>query len=127
VLAGIDREMDGILDGARARKAEELVQDYVRREPGAVTLVHDLLTSAGVSMDELLADKLADRLDYIERIDRLTAIAESRRNASLHEIDRRRAVLGEKLRRSVHEIEDGEFADGELVLEPPPSEGKNAA
>ena len=39
-------------------------------------------------------------LEYIERIDRLTTIAESRRNSSLREIDRRRAVLGETLRRS---------------------------
>jgi hypothetical protein len=60
---------------------------------------------------------------------RLTTIAESRRNASLHEIDRRRAVLGETLRRSVQEIEDGELviADGELVIEPTAAEGKNAA
>ena len=72
---------------------------------------------------------LRDEIDDIERIDRLTTIAESRRNASLHEIDRRRAVLGETLRRSVQEIEDGELviADGELVIEPTAAEGKNAA
>jgi hypothetical protein len=57
----------------------------------------------------------------------LTAIAETRRNAALREIDRRRAVLGETLRRSVQEIEDADFADGELVRELPPPEGKNAA
>ena len=48
-------------------------------------------------------------LDEIERLDRLTAIAETRRNAALREIDRRRAVLGQTLRRSVQEIEDSEF------------------
>ena len=74
-----------------------------------------------------MANALREKIDDIERIDRLTAIAESRRNAALREIGRRRAVLGETLRRSVREIEDDDFADGELVLELPPAEGKTAA
>ena len=97
------------------------MQEYVRREPDAVTLIHQLLTGAGKSMDGLTADALAEHLDDIERIDRLTTIAESRRNVSLHEIDRRRAVLGETLRRSVQEIEDGEFE----VIETTPAKGRN--
>ena len=119
LLAGINLDMDDILDRARARKAKELVQEYVRREPDAVTLIHQLLTVAGESVDSLTADALAEHLDDIERIDRLTTIAESRRNVSLHEIDRRRAILGERLRRSVQEIEDGEF---EAIEAKPPKE-----
>jgi hypothetical protein len=115
--------MDKILDRAQAHKAKELVQEYVRREPDAVTLVQELLTGAGVSMDALLADALAEKLDDIERINRLTTIAESRRNASLREIDRRQAVLGETLRRSVQEVEDGELK----VIEMTPAKGENAA
>jgi hypothetical protein len=115
--------IEGIMRLARARKAGELVQEYVRRESDAVTLIDELLTSGGKSMDALMAEALAEELDHIERIDRLTAIAESRRNASLREIDRRRAVLGETLRRSVQEIEDAEFK----VIETTPSKGKNAA
>ena len=123
ILDGIGLNMDQVLDDAKRRKAKELVQEYVRREPDAVTLVDELLTDAGVSMDGLMADALAEKLDDIERIDRLITIAESRRNASLHEIERRRAVLGETLRRSVQEIEDGEFE----VIETTPAQGKNAA
>ena len=115
--------MNKVLNDAKRRKAKELVQEYVRREPDAVTLVHELLTDAGMSMDALMADALAKKLDDIERIDRLTTIAESRRNASLHEIERRRAVLGETLRRSVQEIEDGEFEE----IETTPAQGKNVA
>jgi hypothetical protein len=85
------------------------VQEYVRREPDAVTLVQELLADANVSMDKLMADALAENLDDIERIDRLTTIAESRRNDSLREIERRRAVFGETLRRSVQAVEDGEL------------------
>ena len=93
------------------------MQRYARREADAVTLVHKLLTGAGVSMDNFMAHALAEKLDDIERIDRLITIAESRRNASLHEIERRRAVLGEPLRRSLQEIENGEFE----VIDPTPA------
>ena len=124
MLAGINLTVHDLLRVARARKAKELVKAYVGREPDAVALVHELLTGAGVSMDALVADALAkkQKLDYIERIDRLTTIAESRRNDSLREIDRRRAVLGTTLRRSVQEVEDAEFE----VIETTPAKGKNA-
>jgi hypothetical protein len=67
------------------------------------------LETLAESKDFVIADAFAEKLGYIERIDRLTAIAESRRNASLREIERHRAVLGETLRRSVQDIEDAEF------------------
>ena len=117
---------NNVLDDARADKAKELAHEYVRGERDAVTLVNELLTDAGVSMDTFMTKALRKRIDEIERIDRLTTIAETRRNAALREMDRRRAVLGETLRRRVQEIEDVEFADGELVPVPPPAEG-NAA
>jgi hypothetical protein len=120
ILAGIGLDMDEVLNDAKGARQKKLVQEYVRREPDTVTLVHELLTDAGVSMDGLMADALAEKLDDIERIDRLISIVESRRNTSLHEIERRRAVLGETLRRSVQEIEDGEFE----VIETTPAQGK---
>jgi hypothetical protein len=100
----------------------------------AVSLIDELLTGAGISMDSLLADALAekfanaeeldqaDKLDYIERLDRLISTAESRRNASLHDIERHRAVLGEMLRRRVVEIEEDEFKG----IEATPAKRKDA-
>jgi hypothetical protein len=116
-------ELDQYRIDMRAIKLEELIQEYVQRTPTAITRINTLLAAAGVSMDSLATDALAERLDYIERIDRLTTIAENRRNTALREIDRRRAVLGESLRRSVQEIEDGKFE----VIEPTPAIGKDAA
>jgi hypothetical protein len=116
-----DLHLDDILDRARDRKVEELVQAYARREPDAVTLIDEVLADRGVSLDTLVADAVAEQLDDIERIDRLTTIAESRRNASLREIERRREVLGRALRCSVQQIEDAEF------VEATPAKGKNAA
>jgi hypothetical protein len=114
-LAGIRLDLDKLVDHAQAHRAEELVQEYVRHEPDAVTLVDEHLAGAGTSMDTLLADALVEKLDDIERIDRLTAVAEGRRNAALREIDRRRLVLGELLRRSVQELDERE----RKLLEPP--------
>jgi hypothetical protein len=114
VLGSIGLDMNTVLDEARADKAKELVHEYVQGEREAMTLVNELLTEVGMSMDTFMTKALGDKIDDIERIDRLTAIAETRRNAALREIDRHRAVLGKTLRRSVHEIEDDDFADGEL-------------
>jgi hypothetical protein len=121
--AGLD--MDEILRRAQTRKAEELAEEFARHEPGAVKLIRELLAGASTSLEELITKNLCqeDDLDYIERMDHLTAIAEGRRNASLREIDRRRAILGETLRRSVQEIEADEFK----VIETRPAQGKNAA
>jgi hypothetical protein len=121
VLGSIGLKRYHILSDAQATKAKELVQEYLRGERDAVVLIHELFTDAGVSMDDFMADALAEKLDYIERIEHLTAVAETRRNAALREIDRRRAVLGETLRRTVQEIEDDALADGRLVPELPPA------
>jgi hypothetical protein len=122
ILAGINLDMDDVLKSARARKAKELVQDYLQRRPGAIKLIDKLLAGAGSSIDALMVQALPMELDKIERIDRLITIAETRRNAMLREIDRRRAVLSEALRRQVQEVE-GEFE----VVEKTPAEAKSAA
>ena len=78
---------------------------------------------AGMTIDALIVPHLEKQLEYIERVDRLTTIAETRRNASLREIDRRRSALGEKLRRSVQEIEQSELT----LIETTSGKGKDAA
>ena len=122
ILDGANLDMDRILENAKLCKADELAQAYVRHESEAVRLVDEHVADAGTSMDTLLADALAGKLDDIERVDRLTAVAEGRRNASLREIDRRRVVLGETLRRTVQEVDEKECK----LLEPP-AKGEKAA
>ena len=48
-------------------------------------------------------------LTSLERIDRLAALAESRRNAVLREIERHRAVFAQLLRDKVQDVQDAEF------------------
>jgi len=129
ILHRIRLDRSTVLRDARIRRAEELVREYEQLEPDAVSLTDELLTDAGISRDALLANALVEKFDqpeklhYIERLDRLTTTAESRRNASLHEIERHRAVLGEMLRRRVVEIEEDEFK----LIETTPAKRKNAA
>lgn len=122
-LARIGLNLKQVEDDWRAQKMKELAQPYLRHEGDAVTQNQELLSDAGESIDTFMAKALAEKIDIIERIDRLATVAESRRNAALREIERRRAVFGERLRRSVQEIEDDEFE----VIEPTAGEGKNAA
>ena len=64
-------------------------------------------------MDEVMAEAFAAVIDPFERIDRLLASAEARRNNALREIDRHREALGAAMRRGVEEVQDAQFQDVE--------------
>jgi hypothetical protein len=86
-----------------------LVGDWFAREPEAIKRVDQILESAGLSMDAVMAQTLSVKLDDIERIDRMTALAEARRNAILREIDGHREILSQNLRRAAQNVEDGQL------------------
>jgi hypothetical protein len=111
-------DVDKILEQVKIQRAEALVREYARREREAIQRVDELLASSGRTMHDLTVEALPGKLDEIERIDRLIAIAEARRNVSLREIDRRRAVLGEALRWILQEVEEAECE----VIETSPAE-----
>ena len=73
----------------------------------------EMLKEAGFTMDEVMAEAFAAVIDPFERIDRLLASAEARRNNALREIDRHREALGAAMRRGVEEVEDAQFQDVE--------------
>ena len=112
ILVGVGLDLNRVMDEVRDCRAEELVQQLVRREPFATKMIEVFLTEAGVSMDTFMAEGLV-REPRRHRSDRSpnSTIAEDRRNATLREIDRHREALGETLRRSVQEIEDVEFKE----------------
>ena len=55
------------------------------------------------------AQTLSQDLDQIEQIERMTAVAEVRRNNALHEIERHRATFADAPRRNVRKIEEGDY------------------
>jgi len=79
------------------------------------------LNEAGLTIDEATAKTLESKIDVFERIDRMLASAEARRNNALREIDRHRDAAGTAVRRAIDEVEDVEFRDietGQLSGEP---------
>jgi hypothetical protein len=115
----------------RHRREEELVyfdhagglaRRWARQEPDAAKEVNEILAKNGLTMDSVMAQRLVLNLDKIERIDRMSALAEARYNAELREIDRRRDALAQRLRHAARqEIENSQIkavADGEGVKTP---------
>lgn len=80
-------------------------QEWAKQE------VDQVLTRAGLSFDIVIAEGLAAKLDAIERIDRMIASAEGRRNAVLREISRHRDAVAARLARVSEVIEEAEFAE----------------
>lgn len=88
---------------------DELVKKWVKRSPRAIKQVNKLLSSANMTMANVVTNASIEELENIERIDRLITVTEARRNAVYREIDRHRSVFSRALRNKVHEIEDAEF------------------
>ena len=86
-----------------------LAADWAVGDPAAIERVNALLASAGLTMDNVIAQATASELDKIERFNRLIASAEGRRNALLREIEHHRQPFAQRLRAEVHKIENAEF------------------
>src|SRR5262245_22956977 len=105
------------------RDAHNLAEAWARREPSAIKQTDELLGSAGLTMDAVMAQALSLKLNDIERIDRMTATAEGRRNAILREVDRHRTTWGQDLRQAVQQIEAAEIK----VIDAQPGSTRTAA
>jgi hypothetical protein len=86
-----------------------LAKGWARRAPTAVHRVEAELAQAGLTMDHVAARTLGGRIGDFERLERLIANVEFRRNNALREIDMHRAGFGLRLRRRLEEVEDAEF------------------
>jgi hypothetical protein len=104
-------------------RANDLAKAWARRERDAIKQVDELLASAGLTMDAVMSQTLSLKLDDIDRIERLIATAEGRRNAILREVDRHRTTWGQNVRRAVQQIEGAEIK----VIETKPAENNSAA
>jgi hypothetical protein len=104
---GLQQILKPLVDGFL--EEEDLAKAWAARDKGAIKQVDKLLASAGLTMDAVMAQTLSISLDDIERIDRMIATAEVRRNAILHEVDRHRTTWGQELRRAAQQAEEAGF------------------
>ena len=104
---GLARVLTPLLDWP---SADRLSRTWALGDEEASAEVERLLGRAGLTIDAVMAQTLAARIDDVERIDRMVTIAEARRDAVLREIRARRAAFGQALRRAGQAI-DAEFED----------------
>jgi hypothetical protein len=90
-------------------QAETLAEGWAARKSDVVEEVNKTLTSAGLTTDNILAQTFSLKVNDIERIEHMIALAEARRNDTLREIDRHRQTLGQKLRRAAQQLEGGQL------------------
>jgi hypothetical protein len=102
---------------------EALAEEWAAREPRAIKRVDRMLSSAGLTMNSVMAQTLCNHLEAIKCIEDMTAAAEARRNDALCEIERHRAMLAHALRRAVRQVEDTEYQ----VIDAGADEPKSAA
>jgi hypothetical protein len=74
--------------------------------------------------EALICQSLAENLDLVERLDRMTALAEARRFTVLREIERHQAMLAERLRWSLPRFENA--AKNKLIEQRPQQQPSNA-
>jgi hypothetical protein len=124
IHTGVESVMDGLGHG------QDQEYDYTRRlgqswasgDKRSRKEVMAALSAAGLTIDEVTAKTVESKLDSFERLDRMLASAEARRNNALREIGRHREALGGAVRQAIEEVQDAEFRDvdtGEVGGAPP--------
>jgi hypothetical protein len=121
--SSMDAGVNGVLEAAGYPYSERdtLSQNWVAGDMSARKKVEAILAKAGLTIDEVTAKTLESEIDVFERVDRMLASAEARRNNALREIDRHREAAGAATRKAIGEVEDVEFREvetGEVVGEP---------
>jgi hypothetical protein len=99
LLSGCAQEgMERVLHSVGVDTPFSTSTGWAARESQAMRRAEGALSASGFTIDTVMARTLSERITDIERIDRMTARAEHRRNVSLQQIRRHRAAFGEKLR-----------------------------
>ena len=90
-------------------------KSWIKHEPKGIKNIKSMLADWGLSEADIYAQTLAKKIDEFERIDRLAANAEARRNAALRELERHREAVGRRLRNAIA-TEDAQFVDTDEVV-----------
>ena len=91
------------------RKLVRLIELWAAGDKFAADELTKRIASANLTTKAVIDRTFLKNFEQIERLERLIAAYESRRNAILREIDRHRAVLAQALRDKVQDIEEAEF------------------
>jgi hypothetical protein len=107
--SGIERIMRSL--GYNFVSAGEIAKSWAAGEKTAKNEVSAAMKKAQLTMEDVTAKTLEDKIDSFERFDRMLASLEARRNNALREIERHRAALGAAVQQAIDEVHDAEFRD----------------
>jgi hypothetical protein len=107
------RSTHGKLGPRQPPSSYEFAAKWMSGDTKARRRLDELLKMAGLTMEDVVAEALSIKIDTVERIDRMLASAEARRNNALREIDRHRSALGAALRQAIDEVQDVQYRDVE--------------
>lgn len=99
-------------------EVRDLSKQWARREEKAVAAVDRHLATAGLTMDAVMAETMSAEIELIEKMDRMIASAEIRRNATLREIERRRSEFAARLRQAAQARDNVEEATFQVIEAP---------
>jgi len=88
------------------RIVDPIVEGWGQGNKESIKQVNQLLKQLGLSNDDIDAHSLLKTLDSMERIDRMIAQAETRRNNALREIERSRETAARRMRAALSEEDD---------------------
>jgi hypothetical protein len=80
---------------------DALVETWAQGDPDSIKRVGDLLAGAGLTISAVEAQTHAEKMDTIERFDRLIAAAATRRNAGIMDLGRHRLDESQRSRPAI--------------------------
>ena len=90
-------------------------KSWIKNERKGIKNIKSMLSDWGLSEADIHAQTLAKKIDEFERIERLIANAEARRNAALRELERHREAVGRRLKNAL-DTEDAQFVDADEAM-----------
>ena len=90
-------------------------KSWIKNEPRGIKNIKSMLSDWGLSEEDIHAQTLAKKIVEFERIERLIANAEARRNTALRELDRHREAVGRRLKNAL-DTEDVQFVDADEAM-----------
>ena len=90
-------------------------KSWIKNERKGIKNIKSMLSDWGLSEADIHAQTLAKKIDEFERIERLIANAEARRNTALRELDRHREAVGRRLKNAL-DTEDAHFVDADAAM-----------
>jgi hypothetical protein len=105
IVAGYSAALEKILTpSVEFLRLRSLRDKWLSGDDDARQKVAEVMERAGLTMTDLQARAIDEKIDTIERIDRMTAQAEHRRRLVIDELDRSRDALARRLREAANII-----------------------